>query len=321
MTMMICSIPEATASSTAYWMIGRSTSGIISLGIALVAGRKRVPNPAAGRTALRTRTVMRGLLAAWSGARPVGSRSEGARRSRSRSSLGDASIPRARRCRARRTAVDGTIAPPMLKSLVRTFRGPSRDPRMTYISRPLPRDLPDEQVVEALELALAADPNPATLVETLPAALAQVTGRDLQVLDRSVRDVTGAFSKVQVMIRDGDVGLWPGYDGDGLPAACPLRQGRGDARGDRGRRCHDRPGRARRPQAGLGAARASGAAADGPSERPARPVARSRARVPALRRAHHRVATCTPGARCRTSPKLLLLYCPNCGDRVEINHI
>ena len=109
----------------------------------------------------------------------------------------------------------------MLKSLVRTFRGPSRDPRMTYISRPLPRDLPDEQVVEALELALETDPNPAYLVETLPPALKQVTGRDLQVLDRSVRDVTGAFGRVQVMIRDGDVGRWPGYDAMSYPLIAP----------------------------------------------------------------------------------------------------
>ena len=99
----------------------------------------------------------------------------------------------------------------MFKSLVRTFKGPSRDPRMAYISRPLPRDLPDEQVVEALEIALATDPNPAYLPETLPPALKQVTGRDLQVMDRSVRDVTGAFTKTMVMIRDGDVGRWPGY--------------------------------------------------------------------------------------------------------------
>src|SRR6185312_15280125 len=35
-------------------MIGLSTSGSISLGCALVAGRKRVPNPAAGNTALQT---------------------------------------------------------------------------------------------------------------------------------------------------------------------------------------------------------------------------------------------------------------------------
>jgi hypothetical protein len=109
----------------------------------------------------------------------------------------------------------------MLSSLVKTFRGPSRDPRMAYISRPLPRDLPDEQVVEALELALAADPNPAYLVETLPPALRQVTGRDFQVLDRSVRDVTGAFGKVQIMIRDGDVGRWPGYDAMSYPLLAP----------------------------------------------------------------------------------------------------
>ena len=54
-TMMTCSIPAATASSTAYWMIGLSTSGNISLGWALVAGRNRVPQPAAGKTAFRTR--------------------------------------------------------------------------------------------------------------------------------------------------------------------------------------------------------------------------------------------------------------------------
>ena len=101
---------------------------------------------------------------------------------------------------------------PMLKSLVRTFMGPSRDPRMAYISRPLPRDLPDEQVVEALGIALEANPDPAYLVETLPGALEQVTGRDLQVLDRSVRDVTGRYAQTMVMIRDGDVGHWLGYD-------------------------------------------------------------------------------------------------------------
>ena len=100
----------------------------------------------------------------------------------------------------------------MFKNLVRTFSGPSRDPRMAYISRPLPTDLPDEQVVAALELALAENPNPRYLVETLPAALKQVTGRDLEVLDRSVSDVTGRYAKTMVMIRDGDVGLWRGYE-------------------------------------------------------------------------------------------------------------
>lgn len=119
----------------------------------------------------------------------------------------------------------------MLRSLVRTIRGPSRDPRMDFISRPLPRGLTDEEVVAALELALGRDPNPAFLVESLPPALRDVTGRDYQVLDRSVRDVTGAFGKTMVMIRDGDVGLWPGY----AARAYPLldRSGRAeDARRD-----------------------------------------------------------------------------------------
>src|SRR5207302_5441272 len=49
--------PAATASSTTYWMSGLSTTGSISLGCALVAGRNRVPRPAAGRTALRTRRL------------------------------------------------------------------------------------------------------------------------------------------------------------------------------------------------------------------------------------------------------------------------
>src|SRR5215472_10953722 len=53
-TMMMCSMPEATHSSTTYWICGLSTTVNISLGCALVAGRKRVPSPAAGRTALRT---------------------------------------------------------------------------------------------------------------------------------------------------------------------------------------------------------------------------------------------------------------------------
>jgi hypothetical protein len=109
----------------------------------------------------------------------------------------------------------------MFRQLKRTFIGPSRDPRMAYISRPLPRDLPDEQVVAALDIAFQTDPDPAYLVETLPPALRQVTGRNLQVLDRSVRDVTGAFSKTLVMIRDGDVGRWPGYAAMSYPLIAP----------------------------------------------------------------------------------------------------
>jgi hypothetical protein len=109
----------------------------------------------------------------------------------------------------------------MFKSLKRTLMGPSRHPLMAYISRPLPRYLPDEDVVAALELAMAETPNPDYLVETLPAALRKVTGKNYQVLDRSVRDVTGAFSKTYVMIRDGDVGSWPGYAAMSYPLIAP----------------------------------------------------------------------------------------------------
>src|SRR5882672_10541115 len=45
-------IPAAAASSTAYWISGLSTTGSISFGLALVAGRKRLPMPATGKTAL-----------------------------------------------------------------------------------------------------------------------------------------------------------------------------------------------------------------------------------------------------------------------------
>ena len=58
-TKMISSIPAATHSSTMIWMLGTSTSGNISFGIALVAGRNRVPRPATGNTALRTFAFMR----------------------------------------------------------------------------------------------------------------------------------------------------------------------------------------------------------------------------------------------------------------------
>jgi hypothetical protein len=109
----------------------------------------------------------------------------------------------------------------MVRSLIRTLRGPSQDPVMAYISRPLPRGLLDEEVVAAVRRALEVDPRPATLVETLPAALRQVTGRDYQVLDRSVRDVTGAFARASVMIRDGEVGIWPGYAARAYPLLKP----------------------------------------------------------------------------------------------------
>jgi hypothetical protein len=106
---------------------------------------------------------------------------------------------------------------PMVRSLFRTLVGPSRDPRMAYISRPLPRHLLDADVEAALERALDANPDPGYLVETLPPALLAVTGRDYEVLDRSTFDVTAAYRKTQVMIRDGAVGIWPGHEARAYP--------------------------------------------------------------------------------------------------------
>jgi hypothetical protein len=115
----------------------------------------------------------------------------------------------------------------MVRSLMRTLRGPSQDPVMAYISRPLPRGLLDEEVVAAVRKALEVDPRPAALVETLPPALRQVTGRDYQVLDRSARDVTGAFVRASVMIRDGEVGIWPGYAARAYPLLDPAAKADG----------------------------------------------------------------------------------------------
>src|SRR5450432_4442639 len=56
-------IPAAAASSTAYWISGLSTTGSISLGLALVTGRKRVPSPATGKTALVTLAIAIDVLA------------------------------------------------------------------------------------------------------------------------------------------------------------------------------------------------------------------------------------------------------------------
>src|SRR5262245_42877078 len=46
-------ISAATISSMMYRRVGLSTMGSISLGMVFVAGRKRVPSPATGMTALR----------------------------------------------------------------------------------------------------------------------------------------------------------------------------------------------------------------------------------------------------------------------------
>ena len=49
--MTTSSAADARPSSTTYWMAGRSTTSSISFGWAFVAGKKRVPRPAAGMRA------------------------------------------------------------------------------------------------------------------------------------------------------------------------------------------------------------------------------------------------------------------------------
>src|SRR5689334_9331510 len=76
--MITCSMPLAIASSTPYWMVGLSTRGSISLGCALVTGKKRVPRPAAGKMAFLTtdRVIndnLYGGLSQWDSARHRGS--------------------------------------------------------------------------------------------------------------------------------------------------------------------------------------------------------------------------------------------------------
>src|ERR1700753_1128992 len=61
--------PAPTASSTTYSIAGLSTTGSISLGVALVAGRNLVPRPAAGITALVTSSMSRTLANSVSPAR------------------------------------------------------------------------------------------------------------------------------------------------------------------------------------------------------------------------------------------------------------
>ncbi len=56
-TTTISAAPAATASSTPHWITGRSRTGSSSLGSALVAGRNRVPRPAAGMTQWRRSTA------------------------------------------------------------------------------------------------------------------------------------------------------------------------------------------------------------------------------------------------------------------------
>src|ERR1700759_5238645 len=68
--------PACTASSTTYWIAGRSTTGSISFGELFVAGKKRVPSPAAGITALRTAATGAPSLSRRRGCSSAGPRAE-----------------------------------------------------------------------------------------------------------------------------------------------------------------------------------------------------------------------------------------------------
>ena len=181
---------------------------------------------------------------------------------------------------------------------------------------------------------MAVNPDPAYLVETLPAALREVTGRDFEVMDRSVSDVTGIHLRRAVMIRDGDVGLWPGYDSRRYSLLSGPKEGR-----------------AARAALAEPPARMSGWEPPGPPGPPAsarrygrprhlgqrttlRPSTRSVGRQSLPREQWLAI-----GAECPTcgelvkesdvytwrpsedDPKLLLLNCPECGERLEIHHI
>src|SRR3954471_18537417 len=106
MTTRTSSRTARTHSSTTYWMAGLSTTGSISLGVALVAGRNLVPRPAAGMTALVTRELMSSTLT-----RHVGGR---------------------RRCRRRHLPLVATAA---LRGVERFISGPDETNRAVRVRR------------------------------------------------------------------------------------------------------------------------------------------------------------------------------------------
>src|SRR3954465_2906669 len=97
-TMMIWSQPAAMASSTPYWMMGLSTSGSISFGCALVAGRKRVPQPAAGKTAFPARIEPQGEGSG--GGASIASVARGPRHRQALGRVSEASVGGQRPCEA-----------------------------------------------------------------------------------------------------------------------------------------------------------------------------------------------------------------------------
>src|ERR1700738_4907080 len=114
-TKMKCSMPASLASSTTYWISGLSTMVSISFGIALVAGRTRVPRPATGKTALRIFMRYRGA---------IGGRAESEVRTlvaglhlRTKADVGRAILPQ-----AHGKSADVVLFPPPVRGMNNKFR-------------------------------------------------------------------------------------------------------------------------------------------------------------------------------------------------------
>src|SRR5690349_3562656 len=118
--------PASRASSTAYWMSGLSTMGSISLGLALVAGRKRVPLPATGNTATSIRLFLWAAMAAPAISGPETYHSRPPKRSKRRD--GDAAF-------AASPAVRGRVRPHLRGGFGRRLGGGGRFVRPARLVR------------------------------------------------------------------------------------------------------------------------------------------------------------------------------------------
>ena len=190
--MRMSSMPRRTASSTTYWMAGLSTTGSISFGCALVAGRNRVPRPAAGMTALRTWVMARRFYSLASG---VNERSS-PRRSRSRLS----------RWRITTSSPHGRERRPPPRPAVPPARPPSGKPdghghragrRRAATPGPPPTHTTAEH--QRRHRAAAPDAMPAPVATPLPPRNRRVTGHDV-----------AEHRRQPARHPDGPVARWPG---------------------------------------------------------------------------------------------------------------
>src|SRR5690606_36302746 len=126
--------PATIASSTAYWISGLSTIGSISLGLAFVAGRKRVPRAATGKTAA--------LIGCFKG---------NSRKTASQSGPAD-DKPNARLPVSSRTRAPAGPAP--ASGSARLAGRPEQDVVAVDLDRPLADALYQREIVHALEGAV-----------------------------------------------------------------------------------------------------------------------------------------------------------------------